>query len=302
MRPRRSAGSRAGTRPRQAPRPGPDDGDTDPAARGAAGGNAPGEGKASEAGDPGATPHPRMRHRRITVQRDQGRRRLARLTWAAGATATVIGVAALAQTPLFDVDQIEVEGVGQTTPEAVLWASGIRRGDALLTLDEAGAEDRIEQLPWVADADVVRDWPGSIRITVTEREPAAVVQPQPGGSAAVVDATGRVLSMAGLPLPGLITVTGAPGRLAEGERVPTTVRDALAVAVGAAQRVPGAVASVSQDLEATLAQGGVVRFGSTAELEEKLVTLATFLSDVDLTNLAVLDLQVPGRPVLTRHG
>jgi hypothetical protein len=83
--------------------------------------------------------------------------------------------------------------------------------------------------------------------------------------------------------------------------VPATVRDALRVAVGAAERAPGAVVSVSPDLEASLAGGGVVRFGSAEALEEKLVALATVLSDVDLTDLAVLDLRVPSSPALTRQ-
>lgn len=246
-------------------------------------------------------PHPRIRHRRLAVQRDQGRRRLQRIGWMAGGVSTLVIAAALAQTPLFDVDRVEVDGATRIDAATVLWAAGIAPGHALLTLDEAGAERRIEDLPWVAEADVVRDWPGTVRVVVTEREPAALVQVDPALPPAVVDGTGRVLDVGGQVPPGLVTVIGGPSRLVEGEVVPATARDALRVAVGAAQRVPGAVVSVSRDLEATLTGGGLVRFGSTAALEEKLVALATVLSDVDVTNLAVLDLRVPGSPALTRN-
>jgi cell division protein FtsQ len=248
-----------------------------------------------------AAPHPRIRRRRLAVQRDRGRRRLHRVTWVLAVVATVVTGAALAQTPLLDVDRVQVAGADRTAVATVRWAAGIARGDALLTLDEAGAEQRVEELPWVAEADVVRDWPGTVRVAVTERTPAALVQLGTGLPPAVVDAHGRVLDVGGPVPPGLVTVTRGPGRLTEGATVPATVRDALRVAVGAAERAPGAVVSVSPDLEATLAGGGVVRFGSAEALEEKLVALATVLSDVDLTDLAVLDLRVPSSPALTRQ-
>jgi cell division protein FtsQ len=247
--------------------------------------------------------HPRIELRRRTVQEDHDRRRLHKVVTALSVVAAgVVGVA-LAHTPVVDVDQIDVRGAAHTAAATVAWASGIDRGDALLTLDEAGAERRIEDLPWVADADVVREWPGTVRIMVTEREPAAALQLNQSPQVAVLDASGRVLDL-GVPVPpGVAVITGARvARLAEGDVVPASARDALRLAVGARERVPGAVAAVSLDLDATLLSGGVVRFGSVAALDEKLVNLATMLADVDLSNLGVLDLRVPGSPALTRQG
>jgi hypothetical protein len=65
---------------------------------------------------------------------------------------------------------------------------------------------------------------------------------------------------------------------------------------------PGTLASLDgHDLVATLIQGGEVRFGDGRQLDAKARSLRTVLEQVDLTCLAVLDLRLPGSPVLTRE-
>jgi len=283
----------------------------DGSAPGTGGGTGPGSGDGGDGGDgsdgvpriAGAVGlHPRMERRRLTVQRDEERRRLRRAVWVLAVLATLVGAAVLAHTPAFDVDELRVEGAVSTPAAAVVAASGIRRGDALPTVDESGAERRVEQLPWVDDADVVREWPGTVRVVVTERQPEAAVQLHQQLPLALVDGSGRVLDIGGAAPPGLAVLTGIDvDRIAEGDVIPASARDALRVAVGAREQMPGAVAAVSLDLDATLTMGGIVRFGSAAALDEKLVALATFLTDVDLVNLDVLDLRVPGSAALTRR-
>jgi cell division septal protein FtsQ len=245
--------------------------------------------------------HPRMRDRRIAVRRDEGRRRLRRLAWGMAGLTLVVDGAAVAQTPFVDVDHIVVEGGTQTGEATVRWASGVHQGDALLTLDEHGAEGSIEQLSWVATADVKREWPSTVRIVVHERVPAVVLQSEPGLPLAVVDAEGRVLQIGGIIPPGLVTITGVPREMREGRLLPGSARDALTLAMAAPALVPGAVTTVSQTLEATLTSGGVVRFGSLDELDEKLVALATVLARVDTSCLGVLDVKVPGSPTVSRR-
>lgn len=242
----------------------------------------------------------RMRRRRIAVRRAEGHRRLRRVRWALLVVAVLVDGAAIAHLPLFDVKRIDIEGTTQTPAATVAWASGLHRGDTLATLDEQGAERRIERLPWVADADVIRQWPSTVRIVVTERRPVAVVYAGDGFPPAVVDESGRVLSIGG-PVPfGLMTLTGLDGGLREGGMLPSSMEPALELGVALNERVSGAVVAVDENLDATLAAGGIVRFGSTDDLAEKLVALQAFLSDVDLTGLAVLDLRVPSSPALRR--
>jgi cell division protein FtsQ len=260
-------------------------------------------------GEPAAGPsdlaaallHPRLRARRIAIRRMEGLRRLRRLMWVLAGLAVLVDGVALAHTGVVDVDRFVVVGATHTLPAAVREASGIHVGDALLTLDEAAAERRIEQLPWVDHADVVRQWPGTVKITVTERQPAAVLQvsDDPNAPLTLVDGAGRVLEIGAHP-DGLIAVTNVPPDLVEGGRVPARARGALRLAGALSQRLPGAVVSTTVDLEATLGSGGVVRFGSTDDLDTKLMALATVLKRVDLECLGTLDLEVADHPALTR--
>jgi hypothetical protein len=121
----------------------------------------------------------------------------------------------------------------------------------------------------------------------------------------VVDAKGRVLARASeVPDSGrLVRVVGISGALVPGAELGADAADALGLAGRLAAVVPGSISvvTVGEDLTATLAQGGEVRFGDTNRLTAKLRSLETVLQQVDLVCLDQLDLRAPGNPVLTRR-
>lgn len=243
---------------------------------------------------------PRMRSRRIAVQRDQGRRRLKRFAVALAIIAVLVAALVATQTPLLDVDRVRVDGVTHSDAAEVRRLARIERGDTMVGVDVGRAAARIEGLPWVAQATLARRWPGTIEIHVTEREPLAVVEVVEG-RVALVDKDGRVLAVTRQPPPGLPEVTGVRGRIAEGEELGRGARDALTVLRALGERLSGVVTSVSSDLDAALADGGEIRFGSTDDLDDKIVAVETVLADVDMACLGLLDVRVPGSPALTRH-
>jgi cell division septal protein FtsQ len=244
---------------------------------------------------------PRMRSRRIAVRRDQGKRRFKRLTVALGVVAVVVGAAVATQTSLLDVDRVRIDGVGHTTAADVRRVAAISPGEAMVGVDAGGVAARVEDLPWVEEATVARRWPGTVEIHVTEREPLAMIQVAEG-RVALVDDDGRVLEVTRQPPAGLPEGTGVSSRrIAEGDELGRATRDALAILRALRERLPGVVASVSSDLDAALAAGGEIRFGSTDDLDDKIVTVETVLADVDTDCLELLDVRVPGSPALTRH-
>ena len=243
---------------------------------------------------------PRMRSRRIAVRRDQGRRRLKWATVTLGAVAILVAAVVATQTPLLDVDRVRVDGVGHTASADVRQAAGISPGEAMVGVEVDRAATHIEDLPWIAQATVARRWPGTIEIQVTERRPVAVVEVAEG-RVALVDGDGRVLEVTRQPPAGLPEVTGVRGRIAEGDELGRGTRDALAILRAVGERLPGVVASVSSDLDAAVASGGEIRFGSTDGLDDKIVAVETVLADVDTACLELLDVRVPGSPALTRH-
>jgi len=90
----------------------------------------------------------------------------------------------------FQVRQVELVGVHNLAPEAVLQALGLAHGASVF--DATGPiETRVRALPGVADVRVKRHLPGALVVIVREVEPAAFV-PGPRGLV-VVDAAGHPL-------------------------------------------------------------------------------------------------------------
>ena len=134
---------------------------------------------------------PRLRQRWIAARRAEGHRRL-RIVAIAGAIVVVliVGWAAIAS-PFLDVDHIVVTGNARLTAEQIESASRIEHGDPMVWLDGGAAVAGIQALPWVRAAHVEREWPGTVKITITERRAAAWVDS--GAGPALVDRSGRVL-------------------------------------------------------------------------------------------------------------
>ena len=244
--------------------------------------------------------HPRMRSRRIEVRRDAGRRRLRRGVVVLSALVALLAVAAVVRSPLLDVDDLRTQGGEHTSPQRITAAAGIHRGTAMVGLDTEAAESRVEALPWVAEATVTRSWPGQVTVTVEERTPVAAIAVGEA-SWAQVDADGRVLEMVDAAPAGLPALDGVDGRIAQGEPLPGETGDALDLLAAVHEALPGGIAAVSTDLDVTLGYGGIVRFGSTDALDDKVVAVETVLARVDLACMALLDVRAPGAPALTRH-
>ncbi len=227
--------------------------------------------------DPATVVHPRVWQRRVAVLREQGRRRL-RWVVAGVAVLVVLCVALLVlHTPLLALRNATVRGAQHTGTQAVLAEAGLLDDPPLIDVDPSTVAARVERLPWVAHAVVVRHWPDSVTITVTERV-ALGSMTRPGGGVAVVDASGRVLAWQSMPPPGLVLVApvtpGPPGTV-----LASAARPALQVAAALPVSLAGRVRDVSANAGGmvTLDLGGGVSasLGSTAELPAKLTAVAS---------------------------
>lgn len=252
---------------------------------------------------------PRIRERRIAVRRDEGRRRLRLILIAMAIVTTVLAGWGVTRTPLMAVQRVDVLGNHHTSVDAVVDASGLRRGEAMTDVDERVVEARIRRLPWIAGVRVVRDWPRTVHITVTERVPAATVRAK-NSPWMLVDAGGRFLENVELPVDDLPAIEGTPPAAAPGGRLDERSLAVLKVATGIpADRVPIVrVVAVRRDgtIELRLAAppvgpGGIVEFGPPDQVHDKLIAVFTVLDRVDTSRLAVLDVRVPSAPVITRH-
>ncbi len=256
---------------------------------------------------------PRLRARRIAVRRDVGRRRLHRLIVLVVVAALALTTVIVVKSPVLDVDEIAVNGARASDAAAVTDAAGIDIGSALLLADLEAAQRSIEALPWIEEATVTRDLPGGLVIDVIERTPSAVVAS--GASAVLVDPDGHVLAAADpatypaavAAFPPFVRVVADPAPDAAalpgpGGRVAPTLLDAIGIAERLRGNPANVVAAVhlSPSLRLELAGGGIVDFGDGDGIDAKIDAFRTIHARVDQTCIAVLDLRVPTRPVLTR--
>lgn len=90
----------------------------------------------------------------------------------------------------FSLDQIVLSGHRFTSDTAIFEAIG--RETSPFSFDATEARRRIEQLPWIEHASVVRRLPGTILVEVRERQPFAIWRR--GERQFLIDASGRVLA------------------------------------------------------------------------------------------------------------
>jgi cell division protein FtsQ len=128
------------------------------------------------------------------------------------AVAIVAGVAwALLDSRFFVVRHVAVTGTHLVSAAEVRSAAAIPPGIPLIRVDGAVVAHRVDQIRQVESAQVTRDWPDGVTITVTERRPALAVPSGQGYQ--LIDRDGVAVEFAPqLPpgMPRLILPAGSP--------------------------------------------------------------------------------------------
>jgi cell division protein FtsQ len=104
------------------------------------------------------------------------------------------GIEALAVAAGFGVKQVIVQGQSHTTDAEITAALQAGPNTLMLGFDTDAAKARLEAVPWIRHAQVMRFLPSTLQVLVEEREPFAVWQSS--GKTYVVDAEGTVLAPA----------------------------------------------------------------------------------------------------------
>lgn len=122
----------------------------------------------------------------------------------------------LLTSPRFAVRHVEIQGLAWLRDDEVRAAAGIEPGQNLFTVDEVAVARRLEQLPRVKRARVVRGLPDRVVLVIEERSPFALAVR--AGRLYWVDEAGHLLGPEPRAVaPGLPVITGLT---AEGESRP----------------------------------------------------------------------------------
>lgn len=250
---------------------------------------------------------------RLPRARRRPRRRV-RWRWVLGAAALCVGTAAAVlvaghwalTTPRFSVVAVEVRGASRVPAHRVLEVSGIVRGTNLWRVDPDQVRGRLEALPEIRRADVVRELPNRVSILVEERRPFTLVH---AARLHWLDEDGRLLGeeshavapevpvISGLSEDELATMRTTPGPRA---------RAAIAL-IRALLRTGSALAAEISEIDMSRAEGPVlytvdgveVRLGSE-EWEERLARLEGVLTQVATQDVLGVDLRFRDQVVLKR--
>ena len=91
----------------------------------------------------------------------------------------------------FGISEIALAGQHEVGREDILTLAGITGRSSLLFLDAAHMRERLLPNPWIAEATVLKLYPGRLRIEITERKPFALWQKD--GRVALIASDGVVL-------------------------------------------------------------------------------------------------------------
>jgi cell division protein FtsQ len=240
---------------------------------------------------------PRIRERRIAVQRALGRRRL-RILLVIAAAIVAAGVAMLVvDSPLLDVDRIQVEGAAHVSAAEIRAATHVKNGSALLFVDTAAVRRRVEQMPWVEHARVQRVYPATVRVTVTEYQPAVYVRA--GTGVVLIAANGHAIAHVAHAPAGVTEIRGLRAAPADGELLSPPE------AAGVVAQLPRALATqvIAVDITSTgvaldLARGGNIRLGAATDLDAKAAAALAVLARRGTTPFSYIDVSTPATPVL----
>lgn len=92
----------------------------------------------------------------------------------------------------FSFEAIKLSGQRETDEFQILEALEIRDGSSLLLFDAEAARERLAEISWVKNVSVQKFYPGTLQVTVEEREPFALWQR--GQIVSIIDHDGRVIT------------------------------------------------------------------------------------------------------------
>ena len=129
---------------------------------------------------------------------------------------------ALANSAGFRITEVAINGRKQLSQDEVLAIGGVNGRSSLLFLDAATVRDKLKTNPWIADATILKLYPGRLQIDIVERTAFALWQQD--GRLSVISRRrrgARTLYVAALHF---AAAGGGQGRRRQGARLPRAAR------------------------------------------------------------------------------
>jgi cell division septal protein FtsQ len=216
--------------------------------------------------------------------------------------------------PSFRARLTHVSGSRHLSAEVIDRALDLPPDRNIFFLNHAELERRVEALPWVRSASVALALPDRVSVTITEWQPAAVLQV--GETSYYMNQQGEVLDPADEA--GKLTVVNRPelGNVRDGQhavdgdllpmllQLQSAFYPSYRVSLMSFQLDRREVLSAQTDRGWTIIFGQMVTDADRASLESKLAALKALSSRIDLVSapLNYINLENPGAPAVQMRG
>ena len=245
--------------------------------------------------------HPRILHRRAQVRERGARSQLRRLLRLLVAFAAVAALVWFAQSPVFSVAEMTIDGSLEANAEQILAEAQVYHGRPLVLIRTGRVEAALEADLWVKSAEVHRRFPNGIEVEIVERFEVATARV--GGSWVTLSDDGAIIRKLPERPPHLVRMLpslkeGAVG--APGEPVTT---QAMAAAVEFSAALPPSLRATAEVLTRrnqlwASVEGHEVRLGGFADMAAKGIALTVLLAEDEVAPGATIDLIAPLRPAV----
>ncbi|GGF37927.1 cell division protein FtsQ [Marmoricola endophyticus] len=227
--------------------------------------------------------------RRRREGRQQGRGRRHRPLWIALAVVLAgVLVWLVGWSSVLASDDVEVHGVDSLDPVTVEDAARVPMGVPMVRINTDAVRARLSAIPAIESTRVSRQWPGTVRIDVTERTPVAVVPRQ--GSWRALSADGVLFRRYDARPKGLPEIEDETG--ADQDALQEAARVVGALPADVLRRVDHVSVATVDGIELTLRDDRTVQWGSSGRSADKAKVLALFTDK----RFRTLDVSVPSRP------
>lgn len=212
----------------------------------------------------------------------------------------IVAVFILGVAIFFKVTDIVVQGNSLYAAEDVIQASGIEKGDNLMTMNKASAAGKIMAvLPYVEQVHISRVLPGTVVLDIRESDAAYAVQAEDGTSW-LINSSGKVLEQASTSAAEYPKLTGVTAQSpAPGSQIVTEQTENLAAAKEVLEQLENTEylaqiteINVEKPYDIILEYGTQyeIRLGGSDEMAYKIQYLSSVIKQLDNSQGGVIDL------------
>ena len=258
----------------------------------------------------------RQRHQRALTLK-----MVARVAATLAALALVAGVAflVLRNSAVFSIDNVEVEPTEHVTSDDLQKLVQVPEGSTLLNVDTAAIEEALKTDPWVGSVTFERSFPHTLKLTINEQKPDALVVMSSGsvawylGSAGtwiqptkLTPAEGQSVNDAALALAlpqQTLLITDVPstvspeaGATATDEAIQAVQSFRKGFSADFAAQVVRYSAPSADNISCTLSSGIEVELGHPENIEQKESIVKSYLDSHEGGQLLIINVRVVSNP------